>query len=126
MILPIIIGFVVGRFVIRRNPAHILGLILGVVMGIIGGLEVAPAVFPFMVVQIPWIGIPEIRRVGLVLGHPHVVLFAESINFQSFSLIILLILVAISIIGTIAGVYLGARYRGTEVGTPWEGKDAAQ
>ena len=126
MILPIIIGFVVGRFVSKKTPALILGLILGVVIGLIGGLEVAPAVFPFMVMQIPWVGVPEIRRVGLVLGHPDVVLFAESIHFQSFSLIMLSILVAVSIIGTVAGVYLAARYRGSSVSTPWEANDAAE
>ena len=89
-------------------------------MGLFSGFELVPLLYPFMALGIPWVGVPEIRRVGLVFGHPDFVLFAESIHFQSFSLIIVSVLLAASIIGAVLGVFLGIRFRGSDTDTPWE------
>ena len=120
MILPIFFGFIAGKYVRKRNIAVVVGLTIGVVLGLLSGFEIAPLIYPLMVIQIPWVGIPEIRRIGLVFGHPDVVLFAESINFQSFSLVMMSILVVVSVIGAIIGIYLGSRYRGRDIDAPWE------
>ena len=126
MILSIIFGFVTGKYVRKKKIVVVVSLTVGVVLGLLSGFEVAPLLFPLMVIQIPWVGIPEIRRVGLVLGHPDLVLFAESIHFQSFSLIMGSILVTVSIIGVILGVYLGIRFRRPDVDAPWEPSDEAE
>ena len=126
MILSIIFGFLTGKYVRKRKIVVAASLTIGIVLGLLAGFEVAPLLFPLMVVQIPWVGIPEIRRVGLVFGHPDLVLFAESIHFQSFSLIMGSILVAVSIVGVILGVYLGIRFRGSDVDAPWEPSDEAE
>jgi len=120
MIMPVVVGIVIGRLVRKRTYSYILGLVIGVVLGVLSGLEFAPLLYPFMIVRIPWVGVPEIRRVGFALGHPDIVLFAESIHFQGFSLIMLSALLAVSIIGAAIGVYLGIRLRGPVIDTPWE------
>ncbi len=119
-------GFVVGKFVRKRNFMIILGLTIGIAMGLLSGLEIAPLLYPFMILRIPWVGVPEIRRVGLAFGHPDLVLFSESIHFQSFSLIMMSILILASIVGTIMGVYLGRRYSGSDVETPWETNEVSE
>ncbi|MFX1580542.1 MAG: hypothetical protein ACFFBJ_12905 [Promethearchaeota archaeon] len=120
MILPIIISFLAGRFVGRRNRAFILGMLVGLVLGILAGLEVLPLLYPLMIVRIPWVGVPEIRRIGLAFGHQDLVLFAESIHFQSFSFTMFSILVVVSIAGAIIGGYLGIKSRGTDFTSPWQ------
>jgi hypothetical protein len=123
MMLPIIVGFVVGRFVRNRKLIAALGLTIGIAMGLFAGLEWIPVLYPFLVVRIPWVGVPEIRRVGIAFAHPDLVLYAESIHFQSFSLFILPVLLAAGLIGAILGVYLGIRFKRSDVDTPWESSD---
>jgi hypothetical protein len=54
------------------------------------------------------------------------VLFEESIHFQSFSIIMMSILVALSVVGVILGIYLGNRYWRSDVDSPWEPDDKAE
>jgi hypothetical protein len=120
MILPLIVGIAAGRYVRKRIYSFILGVSVGVVFGVLSGLAIAPLLYPLMIIHIPWIGVPEIRRLGLAFGHPDIILFAESVHFQSFSLIMLSSLLAVSIVGAVIGIYLGIRLRRPDINTPWE------
>ena len=123
MIVPIIVGFVIGRFVSKNNHVNILSLIAAVVMGLLAGFEIAPVIYPLMIIQIPWVGIPEIRRVALVFGVPDLILFSESVHFQSYSIILLGVAFVVSFVGVILGVYLGKRFRRSSIDSPWEPKN---
>ncbi len=123
MILPTILGFAIGRFVRKKVHVVILGLTIGVVVGLLAGLEIAPLLYPIMIIQIPWIGIPEIRRVGLVFWRPDFILFSESVHFQSYSILLTSTALMLSVVGVFLGVYLGLRSRGTDVKAPWKAND---
>jgi hypothetical protein len=120
MILPITVGFVIGRFVSRKPLViGILGLVAGVVLGLVAGFEILPLMYPFMIVQIPFVGIPEIRRVGISLVIPYVVLLEESIHYLSYSLMFMSFLTVVSVVGTIIGVFVGKQYNPGVVDSPW-------
>jgi hypothetical protein len=123
MILPIILGFVIGRFVRKKNHVLLLGLPIGVMMGLLAGLEIAPLLYPLMIIQIPWVGVPEIRRVGLVLGYPELILFSESVHFQSYSILLASTALVVSVVGVILGLYLGLMFRGSDVESPWKANE---
>ncbi len=126
MILPIVLGIVTGKFVRKREIMFIVGFLIGLGLGLLGGLEIAPLMYPFMVTEISWVGVPEIRRVGLSFTFPDIVLFQESIYFQSYSLIMLSFLIAIGILGVILGILLGIKYRASDASSPWEQTDQPQ
>ena len=102
----------------------VLGLVIGVAMGLIAGLEIVPLLYPFMIVQIPWVGVPEIRRIGLSLIMPDYVLLDESVHFLSYSFTFTSMLLVLSVLGAVIGIIVGKRYRPSEIDSPW--KAAAQ
>jgi hypothetical protein len=79
-----------------------------------------------MIVQIPWVGVPEIRRVGISLTMPDFVLVEESIHFLSYSLTFLAIIIVLSILGVIIGTHIGRKYHPGGIETPWKGSDENQ
>lgn len=126
MILSFVLGFLTGNFVKRREFVAILGLVFALLLGLLGGFGIAPVQYPFMITELNWVGVPEIKRVGLSLVLPEFVLFQESIPFQSFSLLILSALLLISILGSILGIFLGIRYRAGDEISPWEQNDPSK
>ncbi|MFW9868764.1 MAG: hypothetical protein ACFFEL_03975 [Candidatus Thorarchaeota archaeon] len=108
-----------GKIRQKKEFVAILGIVFALLLGLLGGFVIAPVQYPFMITELNWVGFPEIRRVGLSLVFPDFVLFQESINFQSFSLLTLLALLAISILGSILGIFLGIRYRASDEISPW-------
>lgn len=108
-----------GKIRQKKEFVAILGIVFALLLGLLGGFGIAPVQYPFMITELNWVGFPEIRRVGLSLVFPDFVLFQESINFQSFSLLTLLALLAISILGSILGIFLGIRYRASDEISPW-------
>ena len=123
MIVPFLLGLITGRFVGRRVIAVVLGLVIGVAMGVVSGLEIVPLLYPFMIVQIPWVGVPEIRRIGLSLITPDFVLLDESVHFLSYSFTFMSTLLVISVVGSILGIIIGKRYRPSEIDSPWKAAD---
>ncbi|MFW9812484.1 MAG: hypothetical protein ACFFF9_08505 [Candidatus Thorarchaeota archaeon] len=113
----------IGRFVGRKLIAALMGLSFGLVLGFISGFEVFPLLYPFTIVQIPWVGVPEIRRVGISLAIPDFILLQESIHFLSYSLTFMSILVVVSVIGAIIGVIIGRKYNPSDLDSPWSGLD---
>ncbi|MFW9925952.1 MAG: hypothetical protein ACFFDM_04200 [Candidatus Thorarchaeota archaeon] len=126
MIFSFIVGLLTGKFVKRKELVIIVGLVFAVLLGILGGFEIAPVQYPFMITEINWVGVPEIRRVGLSLFVPDFVLFQESIHFQSFSLVMMSALFVISILGAILGIFLGIRYRGSDESSPWAQSESSK
>ncbi|MFW9809263.1 MAG: hypothetical protein ACFFE6_07775 [Candidatus Thorarchaeota archaeon] len=108
-----------GKIRQKKEFVAILGIVFALLLGLLGGFVIAPVQYPFMITELNWVGFPEIRRVGLSLVFPDFVLFQESINFQSFSLLTLLALLAISILGSILGIFLGIRYRASDEISLW-------
>ena len=92
-------------------------------MGLVAGLEIVPLLYPFMIVQIPWVGVPEIRRIGISLISPDYVLLEESIHFLSYSFTFTSILLVVSVLGSIIGVFVGKRYRPSDIDSPWKAAD---
>jgi hypothetical protein len=120
LILPFVLGIITGKLVKRKIIVIVFGLVIGIIVSLFAGFELVPLLYPFMVLEFPWVGVPEVRRVGLVFASPDFVLFAESIHFLSFSLIMISALIVISVIGAIMGIYLGIRWRGSDADSPWE------
>ncbi|MFW9795383.1 MAG: hypothetical protein ACFFEE_13835, partial [Candidatus Thorarchaeota archaeon] len=114
------LGIITGRCGRKKAIVLFLSLIFGFVLGLIAGFELAPLQYPFMITEVNWVGIPEIRRVGFALIYPDFVLFQESIHFQSFSLVMMSVLIVISILGSILGILVGLRYRRSDLDSPWE------
>ncbi|MFX1485064.1 MAG: hypothetical protein ACFFCP_17940 [Promethearchaeota archaeon] len=120
LILSLALGYVIGRIIRKRVVVFIVGLFVGVGLGLIGGFEIFPMVYPFMVTQINWVGVPEIRRVGLIFISSDVVLLQESIYFLSFSFLMISVLTIVSVIGVLCGVLLEKRYHESDIVAPWK------
>ena len=107
MLIPIIMGLTIARYLARETKTYLLAVISGLIMGAIAGIGLIPLLYPFMVLSIPWIGVPEIRMIGLFLFTLDIELFRQAAHFLSVSEMIILLCFIISIIGMFAGLVLG-------------------
>lgn len=119
MILPFVLGALLGKYVRKKLLIVILGIVLATGIGLVAVFEIVPLLFPFVFTILNWMGIPEITRHGMVLVIPDLVLVDELVYLQSFPLILTSVSLAVSILGLVLGIVLGRRYI-NDVQTPWE------
>jgi hypothetical protein len=119
VILPFVLGALLGKYVRKKLLIVILGIVLATGIGLVAVFEIVPLLFPFVFTILNWMGIPEITRHGMVLVIPDLVLVDELVYLQSFPLILTSVSLAVSILGLVLGIVLGRRYI-NDVQTPWE------
>jgi hypothetical protein len=88
MILPIILGFVIGRLVSRKSLVIVAALLLGSGIGLIASFTLIPLLYPFFAGSAGLVVIPEFHSVGIMVLTPDFIIYNESVYMMTRSQVI--------------------------------------
>ena len=110
MIIPLIVGFLVGKTYGKELKWMIISLGIGITMGTIGGLELIPFAYPLYATQpLDWIGLPEYRPIAIYFGFPSYKIHQEVVLMTEISPLIISILTIVCVVGVLLGQVIGSR-----------------
>lgn len=110
MIIPLIVGYVIGKTYGKETKWMIFSAIVGIIMGIIGGLELVPFAYPLYVTRpLDWMGLPEYRPIAIYFGFPFYKIYQEVVLMTEFSPFIISIITVVCVVGIVMGQIVGNR-----------------
>jgi hypothetical protein len=110
MLIPLILGFLIGKSYGKEKTWMMISFLFGIIIGIIGGLELIPLVYPLYAARPPdWVGLPEYRPIAIYLVGPTIKIYQEVVLMTYTSLFVISILSIVSIVGVMIGQVIGAR-----------------
>ncbi|MFW9789023.1 MAG: hypothetical protein ACFFE1_15190 [Candidatus Thorarchaeota archaeon] len=119
MILPITVGFVVGRFVRKKSEALLVAIVIGSVLGIVASNTLIPLLYPLFWGEAGYVIIPEARVIGIMVLIPDLVVYSEVVWRTRTFVISLVFLLSGTIFSTL-GAWMGSRLRGGNISNPFE------
>jgi hypothetical protein len=120
MILPIAIGFVVGRIVGRKSIAILSALLIGSVVGLIASYTLIPLLYPIFSGNAGLVVIPEFYSMGIMILHPDFVVYTETVYMMTRSQFIDLVFVLTGAIFSLIGAWGNSSNYSRKVVVPFE------
>ncbi|MHA3964786.1 MAG: hypothetical protein AM325_014745 [Candidatus Thorarchaeota archaeon SMTZ1-45] len=111
MILPGIIGYVVGKYMSRKLHAFALGILLGIVLGLIATYTFIPLLYPVYAGVLGQIGIPEFDSIGIMVLLPDFVVYSESVYMFTRSYVIDSVFLVTGALFAALGTWVGTTHR---------------
>lgn len=111
MILPLISGYITGRWVSKKAYAIILGVLLGTVLGLISTYTLIPLLYPLYAGEVGLVVIPEFDSIGIMFLTPDFVIYTETIYMLTRSYIIDLVFLATGAFFAALGTLFGFTHR---------------
>ena len=108
MILPLIIGYMFGKFVNRRFRAIAFGVLLGAALGLVATYTLIPLLYPIFTGDAGLVVIPEFDSIGIMFLTSDFVIYTETVYFLTRSYIIDLVLVFTGALFAALGVWIGS------------------
>jgi hypothetical protein len=110
MIIPLLVGYVIGKTYGKEIKWMILSAIIGIIMGIIGGIELAPIAYPLYATRpLDWMGLPEYRPIAIYFGFPFLKLHQEVVLMTEFSPFIICFFMVVCVLVIMIGQTMGNR-----------------
>ena len=120
MILPIIIGLIIGKFVSKRSLAIPIALLLGSAVGLIASYTLIPLLYPIFTGTAGLVVIPEFRVVGIMIFLPDFVVYTETIYMMTRSWIIDSVFVMTGAIFSVLGTWVSLSRQRIKLAGPFE------
>lgn len=111
MILSLITGYVIGRFVSKRSLAVAFGVLLGAALGLIATYTLIPLLYPILTGDAGLIVIPEFDSIGIMFLIPDFLIYTETVYMLTRSYIIDFVFLLTGAVFTTIGTWLGSAKR---------------
>ena len=119
MILPTIIGFVVGRFVSKKSQAVLGALLIGGALGLIASNNLIPLLYPLFWGDAGLVVIPEAHAIGIMILFPDWLLYSEVV-WRTRTLVIDLVFILTGVLFGAMGAWIGSRLQVGRISAPFE------
>jgi hypothetical protein len=110
MILPIIVGFVTGRFVSKKSQAVLGALLIGAAVGLFASYTLIPLLYPIFTGDAGLVVIPEFDSVGIMFLLEDFVIYTETVYMRTRSYVIDLVFVLTGAIFSALGTWVSSSY----------------
>lgn len=119
MILPIIIGFVVGKFVSKKSQAVLGAVLIGGALGLIASSTLIPLLYPLFWGDAGLVVIPEAHAIGIMILFPDWIIYSEVVwRTRTFVIDLVFILTGV-VIGAVSA-WVSSRNQDGRISTPFE------
>ena len=119
MILPIIIGFVVDRFVSKKSQAVLGAILIGGVLGLIASNTLIPLLYPLFWGDAGLVVIPEAHAIGIMILFPDWHIYSEVV-WRTRTFVIDLVFILTGVVFGAVGAWIGSRHQDGKISTPFE------
>ena len=120
MILPLILGYAIGKSMEKRRYAIVIGFILGAAMGLFSTYTLVPLLYPIFVGDAGLVVIPEFYSIGIMFLVPDFIIYTEIVYMLSRSYIIDLVFAVTGVVFVVLGTLLGSSHRTVRITTTFE------
>ncbi|MFW9769766.1 MAG: hypothetical protein ACFFEM_13170 [Candidatus Thorarchaeota archaeon] len=109
MILPMIVGFVIGRVVSRKSLVLTTALLIGAGVGLIASYMFIPLLYPIFAGDAGLVVGPEFHSIGIMILTENFVIYKEAVYMMTRSYVIDLVFIMTGGIFSVVGAWEGTR-----------------
>ncbi len=120
MILPAIIGYVVGKYMNSRVLAFLLSVLLGIVLGLIATYTYIPLLYPLFSGEAGLVVIPEFDSIGIMVLLPDFIVYQEAVYMLTRSYVIDSVFLITGAFFAALGTWVGSANQTTKTTTLFE------